>query len=46
MPSFTAGVILLLNIWGGKWAGMGINPTKGMEDVHRCMSVLSMAEKR
>jgi len=46
MPAFTSGVILLFNIWGGKWAGMNIDPTEEMEDVHRCMSVLSMAEKR
>ena len=46
MPTFTAGIILLFNIWGGKWAGMGMDSAEGMEDVHRCMSVLGVAEKR
>ena len=46
MPIFTSGIVLLLNIWGGKRSGININPVKEMEDVHRCMSVLSKTEKR
>jgi hypothetical protein len=46
MPIFTSGIVLLLNIWGGKRSGININPVKEMEDVHRCMSVLSQSEKR
>jgi hypothetical protein len=43
---FTSGIVLLLNIWGGKRSGININPVKEMEDVHRCMSALSQSEKR
>jgi len=46
MPIFTSGIVLLLNIWGGKRSGININPVKEMEDVHRCMNVLSQSEKR
>ncbi|KAF9647006.1 hypothetical protein BDM02DRAFT_3188339 [Thelephora ganbajun] len=46
MPIFTSGIVLLLNIWGGKRSGININPVKEMEDVHRCMSVLTQSEKR
>lgn len=46
MPIFTSGIVLLLNIWGGKRSGININPMKEMEDVHRCMSVLSQSEKK
>jgi len=46
MPIFTSGIVLLLNIWGGKRSGININPVKEMEDVHRCMSALSQSEKR
>ena len=46
MPIFTSGIVLLLNIWGGKRSGININPIKEMEDVHRCMSALSHSEKR
>ena len=46
MPIFTSGIVLLLNIWGGKRSGININPVKEMKDVHRCMSALSQSEKR
>ncbi|KAJ7248130.1 fungal-specific transcription factor domain-containing protein [Mycena haematopus] len=42
-PLFTAGVVLLLNIWGGSGTGKGrVNAAeKDLVDVHRCMAVLS-----
>jgi len=46
MPTFTAGVVLLFNIWGGKWAEINIGQTGEMEDIRRCVNVLGMAEKR
>lgn len=46
MPAFTAGIVLLLNIWGGKRSGLYTDPTKEMADVHKCMSVLKSCEKR
>ncbi|KIM80404.1 hypothetical protein PILCRDRAFT_789690 [Piloderma croceum F 1598] len=43
---FTAGIVLLLNIWGGKRSGIPTDPCKEMEDVHKCMQVLKTGEKR
>jgi len=43
---FSAGIVLLLNIWGGKRSGLSTDATKEMEDVHKCMQVLKTAEKR
>ncbi|KAF8492551.1 fungal-specific transcription factor domain-containing protein [Russula emetica] len=46
LPAFTAGVVLLLNIWGAKRSGGITEPAKEMEDVHKCMAVLRAAEGR
>lgn len=46
LPAFTAGIVLLLNIWSAKRAGGMANPAREMEDVHRCMAVLQAAEGR
>ncbi|KAG1905387.1 fungal-specific transcription factor domain-containing protein [Suillus fuscotomentosus] len=46
MAAFTAGIVLLLNIWGGKRSGLYTDPTKEMADVHKCMSILKSCEKR
>lgn len=46
MPSFTAGIVLLLNIWGGKRSGLATDPAKEMRDVHKCMDFLKICEKR
>ncbi|KAI6025452.1 fungal-specific transcription factor domain-containing protein [Pisolithus marmoratus] len=46
MPAFTAGIVLLLNIWGGKRSGLSTDPAKEMADVHKCMVFLKMCEKR
>ncbi|KAF9223948.1 hypothetical protein BS17DRAFT_705117 [Gyrodon lividus] len=46
MPAYTVGVVLLLNIWGGKRSGLSINPLKEMADVDVCLSVLKRCEKR
>lgn len=43
---FSAGVVLLLNIWGGKRSGLSTDANKEMEDVHKCMQVLKTGEKR
>uniref|UniRef100_A0A0W0F039 Zn(2)-C6 fungal-type domain-containing protein n=1 Tax=Moniliophthora roreri TaxID=221103 RepID=A0A0W0F039_MONRR len=43
---FNAGVVLLLNIWGGRRSGLSIDPNREMADVHKCMHVLQMCEKR
>ncbi|KAH7913811.1 fungal-specific transcription factor domain-containing protein [Hygrophoropsis aurantiaca] len=46
LPSFTAGIVLLLNIWGGKRSGLSTDPVKEMADVHKCMSNLKACERR
>lgn len=46
MAVFTAGIVLLLNIWGGKRSGLSADPVKEMADVHKCMEVLRVCEGR
>ncbi|EGN92361.1 hypothetical protein SERLA73DRAFT_99356 [Serpula lacrymans var. lacrymans S7.3] len=46
MSAFTAGIVLLLNIWGGKRSGLATDPIKEMSDVHKCMQVLRVCERR
>ncbi|EIW84606.1 hypothetical protein CONPUDRAFT_163685 [Coniophora puteana RWD-64-598 SS2] len=41
-----AGIILLVNIWGGKRTGLIIHPEKEMADVHKCMAMLKLYERR
>lgn len=44
--AFTAGVVLLLNIWAGKRSGLTTDPKKEMADVHKCMKMLRSSEER
>ncbi|KAI0635504.1 fungal-specific transcription factor domain-containing protein [Trametes polyzona] len=44
MSLFTAGIVLLLNIWGGKRSGLSTDPSKEMADVHKCMKMLKLLE--
>ncbi|KXN82670.1 Transcriptional activator protein acu-15 [Leucoagaricus sp. SymC.cos] len=46
MAVFTAGIVLLLSIWGGKKSGLSTDPSKEMADVHKCMAVLKGCEAR
>ncbi|KAF8643172.1 hypothetical protein AX16_009214 [Volvariella volvacea WC 439] len=46
MSVFTAGIVLLLNIWGGKRSGLSTDPKREMADVHKCMQVLRACEGR
>ncbi|KAF8625237.1 hypothetical protein AX17_006903 [Amanita inopinata Kibby_2008] len=46
MAVFTAGIVLLLNIWGGKRSGLSTDPHKEMADVYKCMQVLRLSEQR
>ncbi|KAK0466120.1 fungal-specific transcription factor domain-containing protein [Desarmillaria tabescens] len=39
--SFNAAIVLLINIWGRRRAGLGIDVDKEMEGVHKCMRVLA-----
>lgn len=41
-----AGIVLLLNIWGGKRSGLSTDPLKEMADVHKCMGLLKSLENR
>ncbi|KAJ7452341.1 putative fungal-specific transcription factor [Mycena galericulata] len=44
--AFTAAIVLLLNSWSGKRSGFTYNPGKEMDDVQKCIHMLTMAEKR
>ncbi|KAK0466102.1 fungal-specific transcription factor domain-containing protein [Desarmillaria tabescens] len=44
--SFNAAIVLLINIWGRRRAGLGIDVDKEMEGVHKCMRVLADLEIR
>jgi hypothetical protein len=44
MGLFSASIVLLLSIWGGKRAGLALDPEKSMEDVHRGMRLLKALE--
>ncbi|TCD62493.1 hypothetical protein EIP91_006814 [Steccherinum ochraceum] len=46
MALFTSGIVLLLNIWGGKRSGLSTDPAKEMADVHKCMKMLKKLEPR
>ena len=44
MSLFTAGIVLLLNVWGGKRSGLSMDLSKEMADVHKCMRILRLLE--
>ena len=46
MSLFAAGIVLLLNIWGGKRSGVATDPAREMEDVHKAMKMLKSMERR
>ena len=46
MHAFIAGIVLLLNIWGGKKSGLSTDPSKEMADVHKCMGLLKSLQRR
>ncbi|EJF60413.1 hypothetical protein DICSQDRAFT_137505 [Dichomitus squalens LYAD-421 SS1] len=43
LPLFTSGLVLLLNLWGGKRSGLSNEKT--MTDVHKCMQMLKHLER-
>jgi hypothetical protein len=43
---FSSAVVLLFHIWGGKRAGLSVDLSKGVEDVHICMELLRTLEDR
>ncbi|KIM46822.1 hypothetical protein M413DRAFT_440397 [Hebeloma cylindrosporum] len=44
--TFTAGIVLLLGIWGAKRSNLSTDPGKEMAEVHRCMKLLKVMEKQ
>lgn len=46
IPAFTAALVLLLNIWGAKFAGFTVDPAKEIQDVHKAMQALKSYEIR
>ncbi|KAJ3518694.1 hypothetical protein NM688_g9402 [Phlebia brevispora] len=43
---FNAGMVLLLNIWGGKRSGTVIDHAKEMQEVHKVMRMLKALDRR
>ncbi|KAG6908595.1 hypothetical protein DXG01_003998 [Tephrocybe rancida] len=46
MSTFISGIVLLLNIWHGKRSGLSTDPSRDMDDVHKCMEYLRRCETR
>ena len=46
MATFSIGVVLLLNMWGGKRLGTITDVDKELADVGKCMAALKAGEKR
>ena len=46
MALLASGIVLLLNIWGGKRSGLATDPAREMEDVHKAMRMLKSLEGR
>ncbi|KAF9256400.1 hypothetical protein L218DRAFT_218513 [Marasmius fiardii PR-910] len=46
MVLFNSGVVLLLNIWGGKKLGVTPDPMRELGDVYKCLNVLRSYEER
>ncbi|KAH9917920.1 fungal-specific transcription factor domain-containing protein [Epithele typhae] len=44
LPLFTAGLVLLLNMWGSKKAGLPFSPN--MDDVQKCVTMLKSLQGR
>ncbi|KAJ7478680.1 fungal-specific transcription factor domain-containing protein [Mycena galericulata] len=43
---FDAGIVLLLNVWGGRCAGISVDPQKCLSDVEMCLRVFRAYEPR
>ncbi|KAI0691313.1 fungal-specific transcription factor domain-containing protein [Cytidiella melzeri] len=43
---FVVGIVLIINIYGGKRSGTSTNPGKEMQDVHKCMQILETLAPR
>ncbi|KAJ3490460.1 hypothetical protein NLJ89_g11431 [Agrocybe chaxingu] len=46
MAAFVSGIVILLNLWGSKRSGLIDDPAKEMANVHKCLDVLKVCEKR
>lgn len=46
VAAFTSGVVLLLYIWGRRRSGLSTDPSKEMDDVDKCMRVLTTCENK
>ncbi|KAJ7065870.1 fungal-specific transcription factor domain-containing protein [Mycena amicta] len=45
-PAFTAGLVLLLNVWSGKRTGLPPHMNSAMIEVHKCMASIRVCEGR
>ncbi|KAF8875510.1 fungal-specific transcription factor domain-containing protein [Infundibulicybe gibba] len=46
LSAMTSGIVLLLNMWGGRRSGRATDLSKEMVDVHTCMEVIKASEDR
>ncbi|KAG7094859.1 hypothetical protein E1B28_005667 [Marasmius oreades] len=46
MSLYSSAMVLTLNLWGNFRLGLSIDPTRHIQDVHRCISVLRRFEPR
>ncbi|KAJ7187395.1 fungal-specific transcription factor domain-containing protein, partial [Mycena filopes] len=46
MPAFTAGIVLLLNMWSVKRTGVTSDASREFANVHKCMEVVRICEER
>ncbi|TRM69414.1 fungal-specific transcription factor domain-containing protein [Schizophyllum amplum] len=45
IAAFSAGIVLLLNVWGGRKQGLALDQEREMRDVQSCMAFLGECEK-
>ena len=45
IAAFSAGIVLLINVWGGRKRGLALDQDREMHDVWSCMNFLSVCEK-
>lgn len=46
MATFSTGIVLLINMWGGKRSGTITDVDKELADVGKCMDSLKTGERR
>ncbi|KAL1740261.1 fungal-specific transcription factor domain-containing protein, partial [Schizophyllum fasciatum] len=45
IAAFSAGIVLLINVWGGRKRGLTLDQDREMHDVNNCLAFLAVCEK-